>query len=302
MSTAASLRGIGRQLDDPAGSGSCPRRAARRADRAAGPARPRRADPRDRGVPVAAQRTPRSPRRTRIPVDRAGDRHLRRVRGRRLRGRGRGGTRRGPRERVQPRVRRRTGQPRTRRMAPRAQRRPASRRTGFDSTASTRRWRSPMRRARDAHCPRSTTTCPRRCGPNQPTISTRCSARTRTGRTRRPCTTPRRPSAHADSARALRIVADDLASTLRRAAPALRRADPTGYDHAVAHARTALGLLRYHAAMASTRTRPHRDHAQRARRDDGREPARDRRAGAATAGRVWCSRTTHTCSVRSPAS
>lgn len=54
-----------------------------------------------------------------------------------------------------------------------------------------------------------------------------------------------------DRARALRVVADDLASTLRRAAPALRHADPTGYDHAVAHARTALGLLRYHAAMAS---------------------------------------------------
>jgi erythromycin esterase-like protein len=54
-----------------------------------------------------------------------------------------------------------------------------------------------------------------------------------------------------DRARALRIVADDLASTLRRAAPGLRRADPNGYDHAVAHARTAQGLLRYHAAMAT---------------------------------------------------
>ncbi|MFX0577582.1 erythromycin esterase family protein [Nocardia nepalensis] len=54
-----------------------------------------------------------------------------------------------------------------------------------------------------------------------------------------------------DRARALRIVADDLASTLRRAAPGLRPADPTGYAHAVAHARTAQGLLRYHAAMAS---------------------------------------------------
>lgn len=54
-----------------------------------------------------------------------------------------------------------------------------------------------------------------------------------------------------DHARALRIVADDLASVLRRAAPGLRPADPTAYDHAVAHARTALGLLRYHAAMAS---------------------------------------------------
>ena len=54
-----------------------------------------------------------------------------------------------------------------------------------------------------------------------------------------------------DRARALRIVADDLASALRRVAPTLRPADPAGYDHAVAHARTAAGLLRYHAAMAS---------------------------------------------------
>lgn len=50
--------------------------------------------------------------------------------------------------------------------------------------------------------------------------------------------------------RALRIVADDLASTLRRAAPGLRAADPAGYARAVAHARTAQGLLRYHAALA----------------------------------------------------
>ncbi|MFE3293303.1 erythromycin esterase family protein [Rhodococcus sp. NPDC059234] len=53
-----------------------------------------------------------------------------------------------------------------------------------------------------------------------------------------------------DRARALRIVADDLASALHRAAPGLHSADATGYDHAVAHARTAQGLLRYHAAMA----------------------------------------------------
>ncbi|WP_280468030.1 erythromycin esterase family protein [Nocardia cyriacigeorgica] len=55
-----------------------------------------------------------------------------------------------------------------------------------------------------------------------------------------------------DRARDLRIVADDLASALRRAAPGLRREDPTGYDRALAHARTAQGLLRYHAAMASS--------------------------------------------------
>lgn len=53
-----------------------------------------------------------------------------------------------------------------------------------------------------------------------------------------------------DRARSLRIVADDLVSALRRAAPDLRPADPAGYDDAVAHARTGLGLLRYHAAMA----------------------------------------------------
>jgi erythromycin esterase-like protein len=51
-----------------------------------------------------------------------------------------------------------------------------------------------------------------------------------------------------DRARALRIVADDLASALRRAAPFLRPADCA---HAVAHARTAQGLLRYQAAMAT---------------------------------------------------
>lgn len=54
-----------------------------------------------------------------------------------------------------------------------------------------------------------------------------------------------------DRARALRIVADDLGGTLHRAAPALCPADPGAYDQALAHARTAMGLLRYHAAMAS---------------------------------------------------
>jgi erythromycin esterase-like protein len=53
-----------------------------------------------------------------------------------------------------------------------------------------------------------------------------------------------------DRARALRIAADDLASALRRAAPALRPADPAGYAIAAAHARCAQGLLRYHAAVA----------------------------------------------------
>jgi erythromycin esterase-like protein len=54
-----------------------------------------------------------------------------------------------------------------------------------------------------------------------------------------------------DHARALRVVADDLVSALRRAAPGLSPADPAGHTLAVAHARTAVGLLRYHAAMAS---------------------------------------------------
>jgi erythromycin esterase-like protein len=54
-----------------------------------------------------------------------------------------------------------------------------------------------------------------------------------------------------DRARALRLVADDLVATLRRAAPGLLPADPTGYARAVAHARAAQGLLRYHAALAS---------------------------------------------------
>ncbi|MEU6559717.1 erythromycin esterase family protein [Nocardia nova] len=53
-----------------------------------------------------------------------------------------------------------------------------------------------------------------------------------------------------ERARVLRLVADDLASALHRAAPALRSADPGGYYRAAAHARTAQGLLRYHAAMA----------------------------------------------------
>lgn len=50
--------------------------------------------------------------------------------------------------------------------------------------------------------------------------------------------------------RELRIVADDLASALRRVAPGLDPTDPDRDDDTAAHARTALGLLRYHAAMA----------------------------------------------------
>ncbi|WP_068155061.1 erythromycin esterase family protein [Rhodococcus phenolicus] len=54
-----------------------------------------------------------------------------------------------------------------------------------------------------------------------------------------------------ERARSLRIVADDLAGALHRAGPLLRPADPKGYDDAAARARTASGLLRYHAAMAT---------------------------------------------------
>ncbi|NEW46732.1 erythromycin esterase family protein [Nocardia cyriacigeorgica] len=56
---------------------------------------------------------------------------------------------------------------------------------------------------------------------------------------------------NSDRAVALRVIADDLASALRRAAPGLHSADPVGYGHAVAQARSALGLLRFHAAMAT---------------------------------------------------
>lgn len=49
-----------------------------------------------------------------------------------------------------------------------------------------------------------------------------------------------------ENARALRIVADDVLSAVHRAAPVLGEE----YDRAAAHARTALGLSRYHAAMA----------------------------------------------------
>ncbi|MFF2550585.1 erythromycin esterase family protein [Nocardia sp. NPDC058058] len=55
-------------------------------------------------------------------------------------------------------------------------------------------------------------------------------------------------------AHALRVIADDLVSALHRVGPVLRPAAPAAYDHAVARARTALGLLRYHAAMASLTT------------------------------------------------
>lgn len=48
-----------------------------------------------------------------------------------------------------------------------------------------------------------------------------------------------------DRARALRIIADELATALDRAG------SRPGYDQAQAQARTGLGLLRYHAAMAS---------------------------------------------------
>lgn len=53
-------------------------------------------------------------------------------------------------------------------------------------------------------------------------------------------------------ASALRIVADDLATALRSAEQGLSPADRVGYENAVANARTAQGLLDYHAAMADS--------------------------------------------------
>ncbi|MFD3812135.1 erythromycin esterase family protein [Rhodococcus sp. NPDC058639] len=55
-----------------------------------------------------------------------------------------------------------------------------------------------------------------------------------------------------ERARALRLVADDLVSVLCRAAPVFALTDPVAYADALTYARTARGLLRYHAAMART--------------------------------------------------
>lgn len=55
-----------------------------------------------------------------------------------------------------------------------------------------------------------------------------------------------------DRARRLRLIADDLTDALHRAGPWLHATDPSGYAEAVVHARTAIGLLRYHAAMATS--------------------------------------------------
>ncbi|WP_227997905.1 erythromycin esterase family protein [Nocardia australiensis] len=55
------------------------------------------------------------------------------------------------------------------------------------------------------------------------------------------------------AARELRTVADDFVASLRRQAPALAAATGTGeYERTLLYARTAAGLLRYHAAMADT--------------------------------------------------
>ncbi|GAA3487893.1 MULTISPECIES: erythromycin esterase family protein [Streptomyces] len=53
-------------------------------------------------------------------------------------------------------------------------------------------------------------------------------------------------------ARALRAAADDVLAVYETELPALRPLDPTAFDRAHTRARTARGLLRYHAAMAST--------------------------------------------------
>ncbi|RIJ77267.1 erythromycin esterase family protein [Nakamurella silvestris] len=54
-----------------------------------------------------------------------------------------------------------------------------------------------------------------------------------------------------ERARTLRVVADGLADALRRAAPELEPKDPDGFADACVQVRTAQGLLRYHAAMAT---------------------------------------------------
>ncbi|MFJ2738804.1 erythromycin esterase family protein [Streptomyces sp. NPDC087440] len=53
-------------------------------------------------------------------------------------------------------------------------------------------------------------------------------------------------------ARALRAACDDVLAVYETELPALRPQDPTAFDRAHTQARTARGLLRYHAAMAST--------------------------------------------------
>ncbi|CAM5443570.1 hypothetical protein GCM10010329_51200 [Streptomyces spiroverticillatus] len=53
-------------------------------------------------------------------------------------------------------------------------------------------------------------------------------------------------------ARELRAAADDVLAVYETELPTLRPQDPTAFDRAHTHARTARGLLRYHAAMAST--------------------------------------------------
>ncbi len=63
---------------------------------------------------------------------------------------------------------------------------------------------------------------------------------------------PTRSVGSEDRVRELRVLADDLARTLAIEAPALRRATgPDAFDDAALAARTATGLLAYHASMAS---------------------------------------------------
>ncbi|MER6916674.1 erythromycin esterase family protein [Streptomyces sp. NPDC000594] len=63
---------------------------------------------------------------------------------------------------------------------------------------------------------------------------------------------PSRSIGATPEARALRVVADDLLALHESEAPALRRAtSDLAFERAYAQARTARGLLRYHAAMAS---------------------------------------------------
>ncbi|MFI0975491.1 erythromycin esterase family protein [Streptomyces sp. NPDC021093] len=70
---------------------------------------------------------------------------------------------------------------------------------------------------------------------------------------------PARSVGDSEQARTLRLAADDVLAVYESELPGLRQRDPafgqafdTAFDRAHAHARTARGLLRYHAALAST--------------------------------------------------
>ncbi|MFJ6698269.1 erythromycin esterase family protein [Streptomyces sp. NPDC091272] len=66
---------------------------------------------------------------------------------------------------------------------------------------------------------------------------------------------PARAVGDSEQARTLRLAAHDVLAVYESELPGLRRGgtgESAAFDHAYAHARTAKGLLRYHAALAST--------------------------------------------------